>query len=61
MKTMISRKGEHSQVSKSALLLHKYRIDVHHGEALATRCEAREMGKAIAEKIAKKVKLKLDV
>lgn len=61
MKNMRSRRTQPNQLNKLAFLFHKYRIYEHDAEKSGKAYETREIGKAMAEKIAKKVKLNLDV
>jgi hypothetical protein len=58
MKTTRNRK---TQPNKSVFPLYKYRTHQHDAEAPSTPYEAREIGKAMAHKVAEKVKLNLDV
>jgi len=61
MKTTRNRKTQPNQPNKSDFLFHKYRIHQHDAEVLGTLYEAGEIGEAMAHKVAKKLKLNLDV
>jgi hypothetical protein len=61
MKVMRNRKPQLRQVSRSAFLFHKYRIRQRDAKTYGRPCEARELGKAMADEVAEKVKLNLDV
>lgn len=61
MKTMRNRKTQPSQLNKSALPFHKYRIHQSDAKASDKPYEAREIGKAMADEVAEKLKLNLDV
>ena len=61
MKAMRNRKTQPSQGSKSALLFHRYRIHRGGAKRYGRPYEAKERGKAMADEVAEKVKLNLDV
>lgn len=61
MKTMRTRKTQPPQLNKSVFLFHRYGIHQHGPKTLGASYEAREIGKIMALKVAKKLKLNLDV
>lgn len=61
MKAMRNRRTNLTQPNKSVFLFHRYEIHHHGIKTLGTPYEAREIGKAMALKVSKKLKLNLDV
>ena len=61
MKTLRKQRNQLNQINKSVFLFHRYRIQQHGTKKFGYPDEAREIGKAMAHKVAKKLQLKLDV
>ena len=61
MKTIRTLKPQTHQLNRSVFLFHSYGIKQHHSKIVDTPEEARKIGKIMAQKVAKKLKLNLDI
>lgn len=61
MKTTRTRKTQLNRPNNSVFLFHRYRLQLHGPETFGTSNEPRKIGKYMASKVAKKLKLTLDI
>jgi len=61
MKVTKAKKNPIPQQNKSVLFFYRYDSKYHEGENIDNLGDVREVGKAMAKKVAKKLALRLDV
>ncbi len=57
----MNQKTQPNQPNRPVFLFRRYKIQQHETKTFGTSDDAREIGKAMARKVAKKLKLNLDI